>query len=261
MKIRRIYGVILRALYCFRHSLDKMVDTFYWPAIDLCLWGITSIYFMAKAEHAALITQAIVTAIALWTVVYRAQYEVSGNLLEELWSRNLVNMFVAPLTFQEWLSGFLLVGIVKSAISLGFAGVLAAFLYGVSLSIFGWRLVAYAAILLMCGWVLGLLVTGIILRYGTRIQAIAWTVVWVIAPFAAIYYPASILPAWAYRIAQFVPITYVFEDMRSVITGGSGSNRGLWYGFLLNCAYLGLSYLFITRSFRKVLERGLVKVY
>ncbi|OGN06959.1 MAG: hypothetical protein A3B86_03350 [Candidatus Yanofskybacteria bacterium RIFCSPHIGHO2_02_FULL_38_22b] len=261
MKIRRIYAVTLRSLYSSIHSLDKMTDAFYWPMIDLFLWGLTGTYFITTSENPTPILHWIVAAIVLWTVVYRAQYEISGNLLEELWSRNLVNLFVSPLKFSEWLIGFLAVGIIKSIASLAFAGVLALFLYKFQVLILGWRLLGYAGILLMTGWALGFFVTGIILRYGTRIQAIAWTIVWVIAPFAAVYYPMSILPEWGQYVARLIPITYVFEDMRLVIQTGSGNNINLLYGFALNGFYLILSYIFIRRSFSAVLKRGLVKVY
>lgn len=261
MKIRRIYGIILRSLYTFRHSLDKIVDSFYWPLIDLILWGLTGTYFIAISESPDPVLQWIVAAIVLWTVVYRAQYEISGNFLEELWSRNLVNLFVSPLKFSEWLAGFMVVGILKSIVSLAFAGVVCFILYKFYILVFGWRLLGYAIILLMTGWWLGLFVTGIILRYGTRIQAIAWTIVWVIAPFAAIYYPMSVLPEWGQYVSELIPISYIFEDMRAVIQTGSGDNSNFIYGALLNGFYLILSYVFIEKSFRKVIERGLVKVY
>ena len=261
MKIRRIYGVILRSLYSSVHSLDKTVDAFYWPMIDLFLWGLTGTYFITTSDSSSPILEWIVTAIVLWTVIYRAQYEISGNLLEELWSRNLVNLFVSPLKFSEWLAGFLFVSIIKSAASLAFASFLAFVFYQVSILTFGWRLLGYAGILLMTGWWLGLFVTGIILRYGTRIQAIAWTIVWVIAPFAAVYYPVSILPEWGQHVSSLIPITYVFEDMRAVIQTGNGNNANFLYGLFLNGFYLILAYVFIQRSFRKVIERGLVKVY
>jgi ABC-2 type transport system permease protein len=45
MKINRVYALLLRYFFYFRHSLDRMTDAFYWPTMDLLLWGLTSVYF------------------------------------------------------------------------------------------------------------------------------------------------------------------------------------------------------------------------
>jgi len=44
MKWHRIYGMILRYMYYFKHSFDRISDTFYWPTLDLIMWGLTSVY-------------------------------------------------------------------------------------------------------------------------------------------------------------------------------------------------------------------------
>jgi ABC-2 type transport system permease protein len=142
-------------------------------------------------------------------------------LLEELWSKNLINLFVSPLKFSEWLVSVVIVGILKAVISFSFAGLVAFMLYKVKIFSLGFYLLPLSGLLIITGWWVGFLVGGLILRYGTKIQTFAWAAVMLISPFSAIYYPLSTLPAWAQKVAVFVPTSYVFEGARQVIDHGS----------------------------------------
>lgn len=261
MKFNRILAVILRYLFFFRKSLDRLVDAFYWPALDLLLWGITSLYFTKTISDASSFIVLIVSGIVFWIIVYRGQYEISGNLLEDLWNRNLVNMFVAPLKFSEWISAFLILGVIKATLSFSFAIFLAFILYNVRVFSYGFYILPFVLLLILTGWTMGFLIAGLILRFGTKIQAFAWTVVWVIAPFSAIYYPLSTLPDWAQKISLLVPTSYVFEGIREVIQKGTIDPNKIIVSFVLNILYLILSLFFLKKSFNKVLEKGLIRLY
>jgi ABC-2 type transport system permease protein len=113
---------------------------------------------------------------------------------------------------------------------------------------------------MLTGWWVGFGVAGIILRYGTRVQTLAWSLVAVFAPFSAIYYPLSILPHWAQMVAAVIPVSYIFEGSRQIIATGQIDMSKLIVSFVLNALYILLSFLFLERSFKKVLKKGLVKV-
>ena len=261
MKLHRIYAIILRFMYLFRHSWDRLSDAFYWPTLDLLLWGITSVYFKTYAPETSQIILIIVGAILLWIIVWRGQYEITVGILEDLWNKNLVNIFVAPLKFSEWIISLVALGVIKAIISFSFGLFVALILYKTDVFAYGLYLIPFAFLLIMTGWWMGFFIAGIILRFGTRIQTLAWTAPWVISPFSAIYYPLSALPVWAQKIALFIPTSYVFEGSREVINTGTLDVNKLYICFLLNCIYLVLSLIFLRKSFNKVLQMGLVKVY
>lgn len=261
MKLNRIYGMILRYFYYFRRSLDRMSDSFYWPTMDLLLWGLTSSYFRQYGPANSKLILIIISGILLWIIVWRGQYEITVNLLSELWDKNLINLFAAPLKFSEWLITVLIVGIAKAIISLSFAMLVAFLLYKVNIFLYGFYFIPFIILLIMTGWWVGFFVAGLILRFGTKIQTFAWTAVMVIAPFSAIYYPLSILPGWAQKIAIFVPTSYIFEASREVINKGYLDKNKLIVSFLLNIIYLILAMIFVRRSFNKVLNKGLIKVF
>jgi ABC-2 type transport system permease protein len=107
----------------------------------------------------------------------------------------------------------------------------------------------------------GLCVGGLIVRYGGKVQNFAWSMVFLIAPFSAIYYPLSALPVWAQRLALIVPSSYVFEGARQVILTGVVDGNKIGIAFALNLLYVILALIFFKKSFDKVLQRGLVKLY
>ncbi|MDH7476265.1 MAG: ABC transporter permease [Microgenomates group bacterium] len=261
MKINRIYAMVLRYFYYFRHSLDRMSDAFYWPTVDLLLWGLTSAYFKQYTPLNSKVILMIVSGILLWIVVWRGQYEITVNLLEEIWNRNLINLFGSPLKFSEWIVTVLIVGIIKAFLSLGFAIIIAFLLYRVKIFYLGFYFLPFIFLLIITGWWVGFLVAGVILRFGTKVQTFAWTAIMIIAPFSAIYYPLSVLPPWAQKVAAFVPTSYVFEGARKLLNQGKVDYLDLIFSFILNIIYLLLALVFLRQSYKKVLNKGLIKVF
>ncbi|MFA9289153.1 MAG: ABC transporter permease [Weeksellaceae bacterium] len=261
MKLHRIYAIVLRFMFLFRRSYDRMSDVFYWPFIDILIWGLTSAYFQSLSADSERIMSVLLGGLILWFVVWRAQYEISVNLLEDLWNKNLVNIFVAPTKFSEWIVAFFLIGLLKIVISVSFAAALSFALYRVNFFEYGWYLLPAIPILTMTGWAIGVTVSSIILRYGTKVQTLAWTLTYIVSPFAAIYYPLGSLPPVAQNIAKFIPLSYVFENARNLLTKGTINPNDLLIAFGLSFLYLCLGLLFLRNSFDKVLDKGLVKVY
>jgi ABC-2 type transport system permease protein len=65
MNFKRILAVDVRYLYHFKHSLSKLTDTFYWPAMDLIIWGLTSQYFQQAGQASSLVV-IFLTAMVFW---------------------------------------------------------------------------------------------------------------------------------------------------------------------------------------------------
>ncbi|OGK15087.1 hypothetical protein A2774_01395 [Candidatus Roizmanbacteria bacterium RIFCSPHIGHO2_01_FULL_39_12c] len=261
MKNHRIYGMILRYMYYFKHSFDRISDTFYWPTLDLVMWGLTSVYAKSFMPQGSQIILVILSGIIFWIIIWRGQYEITVNLLEELWNRNLVNIFSSPLKFSEWVVSFIIVGVIKAIISFTFAVFMAFLLYKIKVFELGFYVIPFIISLLLTGWCVGFFVAGIILRFGSKLQTLAWSFVWVLGPFSAIYYPVSLLPEWAQIVSSALPTSYIFEGLREVIYSGRLDYSKLMMSFALNSVYLIFSLAFLKASFAKVLEKGLVKVY
>lgn len=259
MKLYRIQALIFRHLYNYRHSLDKLVDSFYWPTIDILLWGLTSLWIRENTAIPGLVV-ILLTGLVFWQFVWRGQYEFTINLLEEMWNQNLVSLFASPLTVAEWVVAAISLGLIKMVLSIGFSVILVAILYTVHLWQGGMVLVPAAVVLLMSGWWIGLFISGILLRFGMRIQTLAWSGIYLLSPFSAIYYPLSALPVWAQKVAWFVPMSHVFEYMRAVLSGQRVSQTVLLVPFGLTLVYLGLAGWWFKKSFEVSRHKGLARL-
>lgn len=255
----RIWAVFLRYFYYFA-KLDHLADLFYWPAIDIFLWGMTSVWIQKQEGGVSDLALAILTGLIFWQIVWRANYEITVNLLQEFWNRNLVNLFSTPLKRREWVAALFIIGIAKICISMLFGSLFVYLLYALNVFSVGWAFVPYAVSLTLSGWFMGFLSGGIIVYYGQRVQMLAWMIPYVFAPFSAVYYPLSALPHWAQVIAGALPTTHIFEGMRQVLNEHQFSLKTLLLSYLLNFIYLGLSIAFFNFMFEKSRDKGLSRV-
>ena len=260
MKLYRIWGIFLRYYYNLLHSYDRLSDMFFWPLMDLLLWGLTSRYIVAQGTVDNRVILTLLGGIMLWIFPWRGQYEMTVNFLEDLWNRNLVNLFATPVRFSEWVVTLMLVGIFKASVSFVFASLVAYLLYATNIYSLGPTLLPWVGILIMFGWVVGLIVTSIIMRFGTKIQTFAWIGINILAPFVGVYYSVSTLPAWAQAVAQWIPASYAFEAMRRLVMGQGGEYTGLAVALGLNGLYLILGLGLLYTSYRTILKRGLISV-
>lgn len=260
MKLNRIFAIILRNLYTFRRNYDRVFDAFWWPTMELVVWGITGTYIIKLSPNFSSVLFVIVSGLTFWFVVGRSQYEICVSLLEEIWSRNLINIFVSPIKFTEWVSSILIIGVMKASISFIWAICVAFILYKVQLFMFGFYLIPFVFLLLMTGWWVAFFITGIILRYGSRVQTLAWTLVYILAPLSAIYYPVDTLPKSVQVISYLLPTTYVFQGIRSVLLQGTLDETLLVKSLVLNTVYLAASLYYLRRSFKLLLKKGILQL-
>lgn len=261
MKLHRLYAVLLRQLYATRRSLDRLTDIFYWPTIDLAVWGLTSAYFqkIIGGENNLLVT--IISGLILWIILYMASNSIAITILADLWDRNLMNVLVSPLSWTEWMAGNILLSLIKVLASFVFTLLLTLVLYKVSLFGTMLHLLPHIALLILTSWWIAFIIIGSILRFGTRIQTLAWALVAVVSPFSAIYYPLSSLPRFAQYIALTIPSSYIFESTREVIAMGYYDPAKLGICLALNLVYLILSLIYLKTSIDVARNRGLASLY
>src|SRR5689334_16212779 len=172
MNIHRIFAMVLRHTINTKHSWDRLTDMFYWPAMDLFIWGLTGLYLASLGQNSSHYLFIILSGLVFWIVIWRAQHEISVNLLQELWDRNLVNIFTTPLTVWEWMMSFIIFGLIKSAISLAFSAILAFVFYKYNVFSLGIYLLPFIVSLLLTGWAGGFFVGAFLIRYGSKIQTL-----------------------------------------------------------------------------------------
>ncbi|MEV6030975.1 ABC transporter permease [Nonomuraea sp. NPDC052116] len=232
----RVMGVVRRDFAALRRSPVRMFEILFWPTIELVLWGFVTLFL--QAQRVPFVVAFLLGAVLLWQVLQKASNEISIAFLEDIWSRNLLNVQVSPLSSVEYLAGLVLFSLGKVAFAVAVMAGLALGLYGFGLSSMGVGLVPFMGILLVLGWSLGLVGIAAVLRFGENAQVIAWSLVFVVQPLAGIFYPISVLPEPLRTISWLLPASHVFEGMRTVMGGGAVPwDRLAWAGGL-NVVYL-----------------------
>jgi ABC-2 type transport system permease protein len=219
----RIAAMCLRHFYVMRRSWPRLVEMAYWPTMQMVIWGFLSQFLATNSSYVANAFGVLLAGVMLWDVLFRGQLGFSLSFLEEFWSRNLANLYCSPLTPLEHILALIVMDFVRAAIGVLPAMLLAIPFYDFSIFGLGIPLLAFFFNLLMMGCALGLLVTAMILRFGLAAENMAWFLVFLLAPFSCVYYPVTVLPAWAQVVAWALPSTHVFEGMREVLFNGDFS--------------------------------------
>ena len=111
-------------------------------------------------------------------------------------------------------------------------------LFGISLLDLGVYLFLLFLSLYTFGITLGILVSAGLLRFGPSFENIAWSTMFLLAPFGCIYYPVDILPEFLQNVAYSLPLVYVFEEVRNILVNQSINIQNLIMAFMLNVVYL-----------------------
>ncbi|HKM99979.1 MAG TPA: ABC transporter permease [Candidatus Binataceae bacterium] len=258
MKPHRIMAVIVRHTYEARRNVDRITDMVYWPVLDIIMWGFFTTYLGRGIGMQPDIIKFLLSATILWGMFYSFQRDMAVGFLDELWSRNLINLFSTPLTVWEYITGLICVNLAKTMVGVGAASLLAWGAY--HFDIFPWlpAFVPYLLNLVLFAFALGILITGLIFRFTTRIQGLAWSFAGLLTPVSCVLYPLKSLPRWLQAIAWMLPTTHSFEGMRQVMAGYGFSPTHFWWGFGLNVLYFGMALTIFRIVFASAKVRGLL---
>jgi len=226
--------------------------------LEVLVWGFVTTYLGSLGIEGVNFVSVLLGGLILWRILQMGQYESVLPLMDETWSRNLLNIFASPLTVWEFLTASLLISFLKISLSISTAALISFFLYAFNLFSLGFYLLPFIMSLLITGWVVGFFVSGTIVRFGHNVQALTWTSIWILQPFSCVFYPLSALPFWAQRTARLLPSTYIFEGMRAVLIRGTLPLDLLLKSALLNLVYLVISLLFFKKMFSQAKKHGLL---
>ena len=247
-----------RYIYIYSRNSFRILDVTFWPVMDLLVWGWVSNYMLSNQNGIPQMVTFLVGSIILFNILYRAQQGITVSFLEDIWSRNLLNVFAAPVRASEFIAATYLVGLTQALMVLAVMAVAAASIYSFNLSAIGWTLIPLFLNLLVMGWWLGMFTTALILRFGNQAEALAWAVPFLIQPLSAVFYPVSILPKFLQPVSNCIPAAHVFEGMREILQKNQFPQEHLVTATVLNAIYMTLSALFFAFMFKEARRKGLI---
>jgi len=236
--MQRIWALVMRHIYIWRSSVMRLVDSIYWPAVQMVMWGFMTQYLLPQASFVAQAAGVLLSGLLLWEVVVRGNLSLSIAFLEEMWSRNLGHLFVSPIRSWEMATGIIIAALLRTLLGLVPVSLMAWAFFGYSIYALGLPLIAFFAILQMFSWSIGLAMSGMIMRVGQSAESFAWAAVFILLPVSGVYYPVSVLPYWMQVISWGLPPAYVFEGMRAILAEQTVHWDMLGIAFLLSVVYL-----------------------
>src|SRR3989304_4933878 len=187
LRLQRIFAYTARHLYLYKRSLPRLMEVFYWPVLDLAVWGFVSVYL--SGQDVPQFVLFFLGALILWDILFRSQQGISVSFLEDIWSRNLLNIFVSPMSAVEYVLSLLFLSIIKLLLTSTVMVTLAWFLYHFNIFTIGFALVPLILNLVVMGWAVGIVTTALILRFGQEAEVLAWGVALLFQPVSAVFYP------------------------------------------------------------------------
>ena len=256
MNLNRMYALAIRHLYLIKGSFPRILDLIYWPTIQIILWGFISKFFTMYSDYYTNTIGVILSCAILYDFLFRSSISFNMLFLEEIWSRNFTNLFVAPLKISEIIIALTFTALLRTLIGIVPAIILMSPLFGVSILNMGPALLLLFLSLYMFGTTLGILVTSGLLRFGPAFENTAWSSLFLLAPLGCVYYPLSILPEWLQYVSKFLPLVYIFEEARSILINNVINFENIFKALLLNLLYFVFAVIVFYFSFYGARKKG-----
>ena len=255
---RRIAAVVERHWYLIGGSWPRFLDLCYWPLVQMVLWGFIQSFMATQSSYFAQGAGMFLGAVMLWDTLFRGQIGLSVSFFEEIYSRNLGHLLATPLSPGEYMVSLMTTSLLRTSLGLFPSTLLAIWFFGFNIYGLGLSLAAFYASLIIFGWSVGLVVSGLVLRYGLGAEGFAWALLFAVAPVCGVYYPVTILPWWLQAVSHILPASYIFEGMRAIVLHREVHTDLLLVAGALNLLWLAIGVAAFLTFYRSVRDRGML---
>src|SRR6201993_257862 len=157
MNLNRTSAIVIRHLYLVSGSPARVLPLFAWVAIDMVLWGFITRYLNAVSSSGFDFVPVLLGAVLLWDFFTRVMHGVTIAFMEDVWSRNFLNLFATPLAISDYVAGLVVSSIGTSSVGLIVMLFLASAIFGLSFVSFGVAVFPFLVVLFLFGVALGII--------------------------------------------------------------------------------------------------------
>ncbi len=255
LSARRIYALVFRYITLLLGSMPRLFESLYWPIINTSLLGFMNYYLLKQRGIAEINFHSILGATLLLEFFLRCQLSFILIFVEEIYSRNLGQLYTSPMRAGEQLASYVIIMLIRM-LALVPAIWLCSVLFGYNLLSLGEWLAPFILNMLLLGVAFGFLLISLLLRFGQSAEWFGWMFSWAFIPFIGVYYPIDILPAPMQIIGHALPISHVFESLRTIAAGGAVDGHVMLTATLTNLFYLAIAICIFFATLRGARKRG-----
>ncbi len=259
MSLIRIKAVIRRHWLVLWRSPHRWFEIGFWPVMDVILWGSLGAFIARENAASRAATPFLLAGIILFWTFTQVQMTLATSVMEETWTRNLLNVLTTSVRPVEYLVGAGFFGLTKLALTLVTLAVSAIGFYGFDMNGLGWSVIPIVGMLVVCGWAVAFIVIGLIFRFGQSAEILTWGINYVILALSGVFFPVEALPSFLRPVAEVLPTTDVFAAARMVLAGEG--RPSLVSGGISTLVFLILSMIWCDWMLRVFRHRGFVTRY
>lgn len=261
MNRTRIAAVIRRHWLVLWRSPHRWFEIAFWPVMDVVLWGSLGLFVAQENEASRAGVPYLLAGLMLFWTLTSVQMTGSVSVMEETWTRNLLNVLTTSVKPFEYILGVSVFGLAKLALTLGTLTVTTISLFGFDMSAIGWSVIPIVTLLILNGWAVAFIVIGLILRFGQSAEILTWGLNYVVLAVSGVFFPVEALPPGLRDFAEFLPTTHAFAAARAVLDGDGVPWQRLGLSTIGTAAALALSVWFGARMLGVFRSRGFVTRY
>ena len=200
--------------------------------------------------------QILLTGILLFHLAWQLTLAGSLGLLEDVWERNIVNLLVTPLREIEYGLSLFIVGLIRGIIASALIGAVGLSLYALDVTSAGLVLAPAAMVLILFGWAIALFVVGMTLQFGESAEVFSWAILVALMPLSGVFYPPEDLPGIFPQISSAIPVTRVFNAVRTSLDGGGPIAADLWWAGIGSLVLVAICWAFVMFQLKRFRQNG-----
>lgn len=254
MNFRRIKTLAIQDYYMTKREPTIWCDLLVFGGGQVLVFGYIAKYLTGGDSNRAAF---ILIGMVLWEAIRICQYTATLTSMWNLWSHSLSNLFIAPISLTEYAAGQILTSTFKTIVFIIPLCVLSKIVFDFNVLSVGVALFAFAILnLILFACSLGVVLLGVIFRFGLRIQAVAWNAIWVFQPLVGVYFPIDVLPRPIQFVALLIPATYAFSGIHNALDGTGATFRLEFIAFAMNLAAFAIGMRTFSFLFNKARTSG-----
>lgn len=241
-------------------DIARVSNLTYFPIADIVLAGFISFWMQRNSPNAQLDNMVYLLELAFWLVINGTHIESCFNFIEELQTRNFINIFASSLKHLTWIGASAVLSMIEALLTAGVCGLFLYFIYGINFFILGWCLPIFFLFAFLSGWIMAIITIGLLLSRGLHLTIMTLALPYIVMSLCAAYYPLTTLPWMIQKAASCIPTTYMFEALRALLIDHVVRYDYFAISFVLHIAFLIAALLFYDYMFKRSMERGLMRI-
>lgn len=211
----RCVALTIHYLQSMKRNPARFIEIIVWPSFELLLFGMLALSIHQSANTTLTTSIGILTGVMYWNFTARIVQESVAQFLDDAFSKNLQNLFIAPFSLLELSVSLMLSSVIKLCVSFLF---LLLITYTLLPSFFAALTVIHSVLLfelIVFGSILTIYALAIIFLFGARVSFVGWFISTILQVFSCVFFERYVLPGVLYPISYLVPSSYIFEAMRA----------------------------------------------